>query len=474
MYESFYGFRAKPFSLSPDPEFLYLGDGHRMALNLLEYGLLNQAGFVIITGGPGTGKTTLLHSLLDQYSDIFAIGMLTNVQDTLGSLLPWIVAAFGLSHAENSSVGLFSEFSAFLAREHARRRRVLLVVDEAQNLTPTMVEELRLLSNVNDGRGRCLQVILSGQPPLRALLQRADMTQFAQRVAVDCHLDPLSEDETPGCIRHRLGVAGGRPTLFSDGACVLAHRVSGGVPRLINQVCDTALAYGFAEQTPRITATLVAQAALARRRGGILPLRDREDLITLAKEWDQKDSDRSKGPAPGHGFSTAEPGSPPIQDRRQTGGHIQTAGTLYDRGLTLKKAGRFEEAVASFLQAAETPDHAFRAYAQAGLCLRAAGRLEDAAEALGKALDRATGSGQEVLSIRYLLGRTFESLGRRRLALDSYRHIARCDPAFRDVEHRLAQLSGDRATGRRAAYRTNGAGPGRVLHLLHRLFRSAR
>lgn len=444
-----------------------------MALNLLEYGLLNQAGFGIITGEPGTGKTTLLHSLLDGYSDAFTIGMLTNVQDTLGSLMPWILSAFGLRSADNSPVGLFSEFSAFLAREHARRRRVLLVVDEAQNLTPAMVEELRLLSNVNDGRGRCLLVILSGQPPLRGLLQRDDMTQFAQRVAVDCHLDPLSEDETPGCIRHRLGVAGGRPTLFSHGACVLAHRVSGGVPRLINQVCDTALAYGFAEQTPQITATLVAQAALDRRRGGILPLRDGEDLMVLAKEWDQKESDQSEKRMRDHSSPAPELGSAPSPDRRGARDSFRTAGTLYNRGLNLKKAGHLEEAVASFLQAAESPDHAFRAYAQAGLCLRAAGRLEDAAEVLGKALDHATGSGQEVLNVRYLLGRTFEALDRHQSALDSYRHIARCDPAFRDVEHRLAQLSGDRATGRPTAGRTNGVGWGRVLDRLHRFFRSA-
>ena len=164
MYESYYHLKTKPFSLLPDPDFLYLGVKHKLALSLLEYGLLNQAGFIVITGEPGTGKTTLLQKIIQDSNTHCTIGAVSNTHDALGSLLPWILAAFDQEAAGSGAVELAQRFSAFLADEAARHHRVVLLIDEAQNLTPSMLEELRLLSNTTSGKSQLLQIVLSGQP----------------------------------------------------------------------------------------------------------------------------------------------------------------------------------------------------------------------------------------------------------------------------------------------------------------------
>ena len=158
MYESFYGFRTNPFTLVPDPRFLYLGKQHKTALNLLEYGLFNRAIFTVITGEPGTGKTTLLNTILEQSQHEVTLGVLSHTHAGLGSLMPWVLMAFNLDGKGMDSVELFKTFTAFIVREHQRQRRVVLVVDEAQNLGAAMLEELRLLSNVNNGRNPKLPI----------------------------------------------------------------------------------------------------------------------------------------------------------------------------------------------------------------------------------------------------------------------------------------------------------------------------
>jgi len=276
MYQSFYGFREKPFSLLPDSGFLYLSDKHRMALTLLEYGLMNQAGFTVISGAIGTGKTTLIRKLLNDIDQSIKVGLISNTHQGFGDLLQWIALAYDLPHQGKDKVQLYQEFMDFIIQEYARGRRTVLIVDEAQNMPAETLEELRMLSNVNADKDQVLQIILVGQRELRETLQRPDLVQFAQRIGVDYHLEPLDEEETGDYIHYRCKTAGGKAELFSDQACRLIHQYSGGVPRLINLLCDTALVYGYAEQRDRVDATLVKEVALEKQQGGLFPIKSAE------------------------------------------------------------------------------------------------------------------------------------------------------------------------------------------------------
>jgi len=270
MYEAFYGFREKPFSILPDPSFLYLSPKHSTALALLEYGLMNQAGFNVITGEIGTGKTTLIRYLLSQMDRDMTVGLISNTHRSFGELLQWILFAFNLEHRGKQKVEMFQDFLDFLLREYSQNRRTVLIVDEAQNMPTDTLEELRMLSNVNADKDQVLQLILVGQAQLRETLRRPDMEQFAQRIVVDYHLEPLDRQETVAYIRHRIAVAGGHdPQLFDDGACDAVYDHSHGVPRLINLLCDTALVYGFGAQQLRIDAHTVSDVAHDKYKGGI-------------------------------------------------------------------------------------------------------------------------------------------------------------------------------------------------------------
>ncbi|MHB8453971.1 MAG: ExeA family protein [Acidiferrobacterales bacterium] len=271
MYENFYRLREKPFSLLPDPSFLYPSEKHRMALVLLEYSLMNQASFSVITGGIGTGKTTLIRQLLSQLGRDVTVGLISNTHRSFGELLQWVLMAFNLDYAGKDKVGMYQTFIDFVIGEYARNHRTVLIIDEAQNMAPETLEELRMLSNVNADKDQVLQVFLVGQAGLRDLLRRPDLEQFAQRIAVDYHLEPLSVGETRDYIRHRLTVAGGDPELFDDNACQAVFQNSGGVPRIINLLCDTALVFGYAEQATWISAKLVEDVAREKHKGGIFP-----------------------------------------------------------------------------------------------------------------------------------------------------------------------------------------------------------
>jgi len=272
MYEAFYGFREKPFSILPDPSFLYLSRKHRMALDLLEYGMMNQAGFNVITGEIGTGKTTLMRHVLNQLDRDVTVGLISNTHRSFGELLQWILFAFKLEHRGKEKVEMFQDFLDFLIEQYAQRRRTLLIVDEAQNMSADTLEELRMLSNVNADKDQVLQVILVGQAGLRDTLRRPEMEQFAQRIAVDYHLEPLDLQDTHAYIYHRIKVAGGDGVrLFDAAACDAIFDHSRGIPRLINLLCDTALVYGFAEQKPSIDSRKVDDVARDKRKGGIFP-----------------------------------------------------------------------------------------------------------------------------------------------------------------------------------------------------------
>jgi len=273
MYEHFYGFRSKPFSLLPDPEFLYPSKKHRMALTLLEYGLMNQASFSVITGDIGTGKTTLIRKLLNQMERDVVVGLITNTHPSFGELLQWVLLAFNLECQVKDNVDMYKTFMDFLINQYAANRRTVLIIDEAQNLGPQALEELRMLSNVNSEKDLVLQVILVGQPGLRDNLRDPHLEQFAQRISVDYNLEPLSADEMREYIHHRLRTAGGSDELFDEEACEAVYRYSSGIPRLANLLCDTALVYGYAEQVRCINQRLIEDVVRDKQQSRILPLR---------------------------------------------------------------------------------------------------------------------------------------------------------------------------------------------------------
>ena len=261
MYESFYGFTEKPFSLLPDPEFIYLGEKHSSAYAMLEYGLMNKAGFTVITGEVGSGKTTLIRRLLDQIDDDITVGLISNTPKDIGQLLQWVLMAFDQEFREESRVVLYDQFNNFLIDQYAQNKRTVLIIDEAQNLHPHVLEELRMLSNINVDKHQVLQLILVGQPQLLSLLKKPELLQIRQRITSDYFLKSLDRDETGHYILHRIWLAGVQKHLFDQDAIDLIFEASQGVPRVINILCDTALVYGFAEQKHQID-KMTVQAVL--------------------------------------------------------------------------------------------------------------------------------------------------------------------------------------------------------------------
>jgi len=286
MYEAFYGFKEKPFSMLPDPGFLYLSKKHQAALTLHEYGLLNHVGFCVISGEPGAGKTTILRALLERMGDDITVGLITNTHQSFGGLLDWILSSFDLHRPNLTHVEMHQIFMAFLIEEYAKGHTVLLIVDEAQNMKPDTLEELRMLSNVNSAKDQLMQVVLSGQPALKETLRRPDLMQFAQRIAVDYHIDSLNLKETCGYIQHRLITAGAEKDIFTPAACERVHNYSGGTPRLINLLCETVLVYGFADQQEVIDVDLVDEMVLERMKDSVVPIVNRE----IAKQDNNKAS----------------------------------------------------------------------------------------------------------------------------------------------------------------------------------------
>lgn len=266
MYEAFYGLKAKPFAILPDPDFLFWAGPHTLAFTMLEYGIMNRAGFTVITGEVGCGKTTLLRQLLRKVPPNLTVGLLTNTQIDRDQLLTWVMMSLGQDFEGHSYVGLYQRFEAFLGQQQRLGRRVALIVDEAQNLGAKALEELRMLSNLNGDKEERLQVILVGQPELKSLLSKPELVQFAQRISSDFHLGPLPKTDVPGYIDHRLSVAGASRVLFSDEACQAIADAAGGIPRLINILCDTALMYGFAGEAEVITLPIIERVLSDKRK----------------------------------------------------------------------------------------------------------------------------------------------------------------------------------------------------------------
>jgi general secretion pathway protein A len=264
MYLTFFGLNEKPFAITPDPRYLYLSERHAEALAHLLYGVNEAGGFVQLTGEVGTGKTTIVRSLLAQTPKNAEIALILNPKMTAPEFLLTICEELGIGvpdSALDSRKDLVDILSGYLLRAHAAGRRVVLVVDEAQNLSPEVLEQVRLLTNLETNTQKLLQIILIGQPELRELLARTELRQLAQRITGRYHLNPLSHDETIAYVRHRLRVAGATSDIFSPGALNAVFRLSQGVPRVINVICDRSLLGAYSLDRHRVTGALVRNAA---------------------------------------------------------------------------------------------------------------------------------------------------------------------------------------------------------------------
>ena len=264
MYLSFFGLNEKPFAITPDPRYLYLSERHAEALAHLLYGINEAGGFVQLTGEVGTGKTTIVRSLLAQTPKNAEIALILNPRMTAPEFLLTICEEIGIGVPDasvKSLKDLVDILSHYLLRAHAAGRRVVLVVDEAQNLAPAVLEQVRLLTNLETNTQKLLQIILIGQPELRELLARNELRQLAQRITGRYHLHPLSRDETAAYVRHRLRVAGATTDIFSGPALSEIYRLSVGVPRVINVISDRALLGSYSMDRHRVTGTLVRNAA---------------------------------------------------------------------------------------------------------------------------------------------------------------------------------------------------------------------
>ena len=270
MYTSFFGLQEKPFAITPDPRYLYLSERHAEALAHLLYGINEAGGFIQLTGEVGTGKTTVIRSLLEQLPGHAEVALILNPRITPAEFLLTICEELHLqvpAESRASTKTLMDLLGHYLLDAHARGRRVVLIVDEAQNLSFETLEQVRLLTNLETATTKLLQIILIGQEELRALLGQPDLRQLAQRITGRYHLSPLSSAESAGYVKHRMRVAGATAEAFTPGALREIHRLSNGIPRVINVISDRALLGAFTREEHRVDAVVHPR----RRRRGLRP-----------------------------------------------------------------------------------------------------------------------------------------------------------------------------------------------------------
>ncbi len=259
MYENFYGFKEKPFQIVPNPAYLYLNSRYENALTFMEYGLIENVGIILLTGEVGTGKTTLIRYILNQYCTDKEVAVIFNTNVSAAELLSLILQAFKLNVADDNKTKNLNLIKSFLIEKNKENRQVLLIVDEAQNLSRDALEEVRLLSNLDRDESLLLSIMLVAQPEIKARFNDQRLSSFKQRIAVNYQLTALSHEETGEYIAFRLQKAGGQPNLFEAEAVAMTYQCSGGIPRSINLICDAALVYGYGYELKTIDVSVIEQ-----------------------------------------------------------------------------------------------------------------------------------------------------------------------------------------------------------------------
>jgi putative secretion ATPase (PEP-CTERM system associated) len=288
MYEKHFSLKCKPFELVPNPDFLYQSSTHKKAITYLDYGIKEKIGFILLTGEIGSGKTTLIRNLIKNLDTTIKLSRITNTKVTSEQLISMINEDFGLHVEGKSKTTLLSELNEFLIDQYARKRQAILLIDEAQNLTTDLLEEVRLLSNLETDQAKLLQIILVGQPELNKALMLPNMMQLRQRINISYHINPLQIDETLHYIRHRLAVAGNAEVMkFQGNMAELIYRFSRGIPRLINILCDLALLATFVEGAMEVTPEIIDEVIKD------LESRDNWDMSDSSSQEKTAEKDRS-------------------------------------------------------------------------------------------------------------------------------------------------------------------------------------
>ncbi len=258
MYCSFFQFTERPFNMTPDPRFLFMSRTHTEALAHLLYGIRHRKGFVALVGEVGTGKTTLIHTLLEEIAEDTKIAIVSGGSFSLGPFLRMVLDDLGISYSGRSAADLMIQLKTYLIEQAQQGHNVALIIDEAQAMTPGLLEHVRMLSNMETSRKKLLQIVLVGQMELGRLLNRPELKQLSQRIGLRCRIDALSPDEIDRYVRHRLAVAGAQDrTVFTDDAIELVAQHSGGIPRIANILCDSALVESYARDVQVVDAEVV-------------------------------------------------------------------------------------------------------------------------------------------------------------------------------------------------------------------------